>query len=159
MECTVMIILKYAETVDDSIASDAGKELEGLGLQVQREQVRLAGSSYNAIHWIFPALLTIEITRPFAEGFINKVGEGAGEIFNRLVSKAYVRLRGDKQRVHTRSELDEIEKGTDPQTVGHALPRVRISVEVAGKESGRKMDLPFIFLPGLTDAEVSAAAV
>jgi hypothetical protein len=154
-----MITLKYAETVDDSVAREAEADLGKLGLQVQREQVHLAGTKYNAIEWIFPALVTIEITAAFAEGFIKKVGEGAGEIFNGLVSKAYKRLRGDKQRVHTRSDLHDIEQGSDPQTLGHALPRIRITIEVAGNETGRKMNLPFIFLPELTDADASTAAV
>src|SRR5436190_8304834 len=139
-----MITLKYAETVDESVASDLEAELAQLDTDVHSEQVHLAGGKYNVIHWAFPALATISITAPFVEGFIKKVGEGAGEVFNRLISKAYARLRGDKQRVQTRSDLDKMERGADPRTLGHALPRIRITFEITGKQSGRMMNLPFI---------------
>src|SRR5207248_10513304 len=48
-------------------------------------------------------------------------------------------------------------RGANSQTLGHALPRISVTFEITGKKSGRTMNLPFIFLPDLTDEDVNGA--
>jgi hypothetical protein len=127
-KANLMVKIAYNKRIDAAIISNAEKQFELLGIKTEsREQ---EDEVSNSVWWALTPLIGIWIAKPFLDGFLSELGKDSAGLFKKILREAYLKLRNSPIRAYDRSDLEKMDNGANPMSVGHALPVIGIGLQI-----------------------------
>jgi len=123
-----VIKIAYNKRIDAAIISDAERQFQLLGIKTESREQK--DGVYDAYWWALPPLITFWVAKPFLNGFLNELGKDSAGQFKKILREIYLRLRNSPVRAYDRGDLEKINNGANPMTVGHALPVLCIILQI-----------------------------
>lgn len=123
-----MIKISYNKRIDPATISEMEKQFQLLGIKTESRKQK--DGVYNAIWWALPPLVALWIAKPFIDGFLGELGKDSAGQFKKILREVYSKLRNSPLRAYDRSDLEKIDGGANPMTVGHPLPALGISLQI-----------------------------
>ena len=150
-----MVHIEHAANVEGELLEEFKRYFAATPCSVKRREPN-SGIS-NALDWVGPALIAVWISKAFFDGFLKELGKDSAQQFKKLLSEAYHRLRDKHMRSYSLADIEQIEKGAGPNTVGNACPVLKLHFELTSTSKPRSMRLSCVFPSGLSEQQMQDA--
>jgi hypothetical protein len=149
-----MIKIAYNKRVDVAAVRDVEQYFHSFGVETESKEQKDGIS--NAFWWALPPLVAIWIGKSFLDGFLKELGKDSAGHFKKALNAVYSKLRNAPVRSYNREELEKINSGANPTSVGNALTVLCISLQIE-ETVKRRWAMRCVLPAGLSEDQITKA--